>query len=34
MYFAFILSECITITYSEEALKVWEHNSFQEKSEL
>ena len=30
MYFAFIFSECITITSSEEALKVWLHNFFQE----
>ena len=31
MYFAFIFSEYITITSSEEALKVCEHNSFQRK---
>ena len=30
MYFAFIFSECITITFSEEALKVCKHNFFQE----
>ena len=29
MYFAFIFSECITITSSEEALKVYAHNFFQ-----
>ena len=29
MYFVFIFSECITITSSEEALKVCEHNFFQ-----
>ena len=29
MYFAFILSEYITITSSEEALKVCEYNFFQ-----
>ena len=31
MYFAFIVSECIPITSSEEALRVWEHNFFQRK---
>ena len=31
MYFAFIFSECITITSSKEALKVCEHNFFQRK---
>ena len=31
MYFAFILSECIMIISSEEALKVCEHNFFQRK---
>ena len=31
MYFAFIFSECITITSSKEALKVREHNFFQGK---
>ena len=31
IYFVFILSECITITSSEEALKVCEHNFFQRK---
>ena len=30
MYFAFIFSERITITSSEEALKVYQHNFFQE----
>ena len=30
MYFAFIFSEYITITSSEEAVKVCEHNFFQE----
>ena len=30
MYFAFIFSECITITFSKKALKVCEHNFFQE----
>ena len=30
MYFAFIFSECIKITSFEEALKVCEHNFFQE----
>ena len=30
MYFAFIFSECIKITFSDEALKVCEHNLFQE----
>ena len=30
MYFAFIFSECITITSSKEAFKVREHNFFQE----
>ena len=30
MDFAFIFSERITITSSEEALKVWKHNFFQE----
>ena len=30
MYFDFIFSECITITSSEEALKVCEYNFFQE----
>ena len=30
MYFVFIFSEYIEITYSEEALKVWEHNFFLE----
>ena len=30
MYFAFIFSERITITSSEKALKVWQHNFFQE----
>ena len=31
MYFAFIFSECITITSSEKALKVCEHNFYQGK---
>ena len=31
MYFAFIFSECVTITSSKEALKVCEHNFFQRK---
>ena len=31
MYFAFIFSECITITSSQEGLKVWEYNFFQRK---
>ena len=31
MYFAFIFSECITITSSEETLKVCEYNFFQRK---
>ena len=31
MYFAFIFSECITITSSEEELKACEHNFFQRK---
>ena len=31
MYFAFIFSECITITSSKEGLKVWEYNFFQRK---
>ena len=31
MYFAFSFSECITITSSEEALKVCEHGFFQRK---
>ena len=31
MYFAFIFSECITITSSEDSLKVCEHNFFQRK---
>ena len=31
MYFAFIFSECITITFSEESLKVCEHDFFQRK---
>ena len=31
MYFIFIASECITITSSEESLKVWECNFFQRK---
>ena len=31
MYFAFILSECITITSSEEALKMSKHNFFYRK---
>ena len=31
MYFAFIFSEYIKITYSEDALKVWEHNFFLDK---
>ena len=31
MYFAFIFSECITITSSEEGLKVCEYNFFQRK---
>ena len=30
MFFAFIFSERITITSSKEALKVWEHNFYQE----
>ena len=30
MYFPFIFSECMTITYSEEALEVSEHSVFQE----
>ena len=30
MYFAFIFQEYITITSSEESLKVYEHNFFQE----
>ena len=31
MYFAFIFSECITITSSEEGLKVCEYNFFRQK---
>ena len=31
MYFTFIFSECITITSSEEGLKVCEYNFFQQK---
>ena len=31
MYFTFIFSECITITSSEECLKVCEYNCFQRK---
>ena len=31
IYFTFIFSECITITSSEESLKVWERNFFQRK---
>ena len=34
MYFAFIFSEDITITSSEEALKVCDHNFFQRKAVL
>ena len=34
MYFAFIFSECITITSSKEALKVCEHSFFQQKAVL
>ena len=34
MYFTFIFSECITITSSEEGLKVCEYNFFQRKGVL